>query len=56
MSNIITGAIAILLSLAFLFLYAIRLNSIPLWIIIFGNIACLAFDYYKSIKEGEELI
>ena len=56
MSNIITGAIAILLSSAFLFLYAIRLNSIPLWIIIFANMACLVFDYYKSIKEGEDHI
>ncbi len=56
MSNIITGAIAILLSLLFLLLYAVRLNSIPLWIIIFANIACLVFDYYKSIKEGEDHI
>jgi hypothetical protein len=56
MSNIITGAIAIILSLAFLLIYAVRLKSIPLWIIIFANIACLVFDYYKSIKEGEEHI
>lgn len=56
MSNIITGAIAILLSSAFLLLYAIRLNSIALWIIIFLNMACLVFDYYKSIKEGEDHI
>ena len=56
MSNIITGAIAVLLSFSFLLFYAIRLNSLPLWIIIMGNFACLAFDYYKSIKEGEDLI
>ena len=56
MSNIITGAIAVLLSLAFLLLYAIRLNSVPLWIIIAGNMACLGYDYYKSVKEGEDLI
>ena len=56
MSNIIAGAIAVLLSFTFLLFYAIRLHSVPLWIIIMGNFACLAFDYYKSIKEGEELI
>ncbi len=56
MSNIITGAIAVLLSSTFLLFYAFRLHSVPLWIIIMGNFACLAFDYYKSIKEGEELI
>jgi hypothetical protein len=56
MSNIITGAIAVLLSMVFLLFYAIRLHSVPLLIIIMANFACLAFDYYKSIKEGEELI
>ena len=56
MSNIITGAIAVILSFTFLLFYAIRLHSVPLWIIIMGNFACLAFDYYKSVKEGEDLI
>ncbi len=56
MSNIITGAIAVILSSVFLLFYAIRLHSVPLWLIIMGNFACLAFDYYKSIQEGEELI
>jgi hypothetical protein len=56
MSNLITGGIAIFLALVFLLFYAIRLHSVPLWIIIMGNFACLAFDYYKSIKEGEELL
>ncbi len=56
MSNIIAGAIAVFLSFTFLLFYAIRLHSVPLWFIIMGNFACLAFDYYKSIKEGEELI
>ena len=55
-SNIITGAIAVSLSSVFLLFYAFRLHSVPLWIIIMGNFACLAFDYYKSVKEGEELI
>jgi len=55
-SNIIAGAIAVVISFSFLLLYAIRLNSVPLWFIIMGNFACLAFDYYKSVKEGEDLI
>ena len=56
MSNIITGAIAVSLSSVFLLFYAFRLHSVPLWIIIMGNFACLIYDYYKSVKEGEELI
>lgn len=55
-SNIIAGTIAVLISFSFLLLYAIRLNSVPLWFIIMGNFGCLAFDYYKSIMEGEDLI
>ncbi len=56
MSNIISGAIAVSIALAFLLFYAIRLHSVALWIIILGNLVFLLFDYYKSIKEGEEHI
>lgn len=56
MSNIITGAIAVSMCLIFMIFYAFRLHSVPLWIIILGNLAFLLFDYYKSIKEGEEHI
>jgi len=45
-----------LMSLVFLLFYAIRLQSIVLWIIIVGNIALLLYDLYKSIKEGEDHI
>ena len=56
MRNLISGLIAVLMALVFFLFYAIRLHSVPLWFIIMGNFACLAYDYYKSIKEGEELI
>jgi hypothetical protein len=38
MSNIICGAIAVSMSLVFLLFYAIRLESIALWIIIVGKL------------------
>lgn len=56
MSNIISGAIAVLLAAGFMLFYAIRLHSVPLWIIIMGNLVFLFYDFYKSIKEGEEHI
>ena len=56
LSNLITGAIAVSLSLVFLLFYAIRLKDVALWIIIVGNAACLVYDFYKSITEGEENI
>ena len=56
MSNFITGLIAVSIAVVFLLFYAIRLNSVALWIIIVGNLVLLVYDFYKSIKEGEEHI
>lgn len=56
MSNIITGAIAISLALIYLVYYAVRLKSPILWIIIIVNLSALLFDYYNSIKTGEDHI
>ena len=51
--NIISGIIAAVLVIAFLGFYAIRLKSIPLWIIIVGVLAMILFDIYESvIKNG----
>ena len=55
MSNIISGSIAVLLALVFLLFYAFRLESPVLWIIIVVNLGFLVYDFYKSIKEGEDL-
>jgi len=56
MSNVISGLIAVSIAIVFLLFYAIRLQSVALWIIIVGNLALLVFDFYKSIKEGEDQI
>ena len=56
MSNIISGSIAVLMALVFLLFYAIRLQSVILWIIIVANLGALIYDFYKSIKEGEDHI
>ena len=56
MSNLITGLIAVSMAVVFLLFYAMRLNSVALWIIIVGNLILLIYDFYKSIKEGEEHI
>ena len=56
MSNIIAATIAILMALAFFLIYAIRLNSIPLWIIFGANMCFLLYDYFKAVTEGEDHI
>ncbi len=52
MSNLICGAIAVLMSLVYMLFYAIRLESIALWIIIVANMGCLLVDYVQTIKQG----
>jgi hypothetical protein len=56
MSNIITGGIAVLMAVVFFLYYAIRLNSVILWLIIGINLAALLYDFYKSITVGEDHI
>jgi hypothetical protein len=56
MSNIITGAIAVTMALIYLLYYAIRLESVALWVIILVNLCALLYDYYKGITEGEDHI
>jgi len=51
MSNIISGVIAILLSLVFLIFYAVKLHSVALWLIIGANMACIISDFVQSIRE-----
>jgi RsiW-degrading membrane proteinase PrsW (M82 family) len=52
MSNIITGAIAVAMALVFFLYYAIRIKSIPLWIIIIGGVIMLVYDFVQSIREN----
>jgi len=40
------------MSLVFLLFYAIRLESIALWLIIVANLACLLVDYVQTIKKS----
>ena len=56
MSNIITGAIAVTMSLIYLLYYAIRLESVALWVIILANLSALLYDYYKGVTQGEDHI
>ena len=52
MSNIITGAIAAAMALVFFLYYAIRINSIPLWIIVVGAVIMLVTDFVQSIRKN----
>jgi len=51
MSNLISGVIAISMLTVFLLYYAVKLNSVALWIIIVANVACIMFDFVQSVRE-----
>jgi len=38
------------MGLVYFLYYAIRINSIPLWIIIAGAVIMLVYDFYESIR------
>jgi len=50
MANIVTGVIGVAMAVVFYLYYAIRIKSIPLWIIIVAGVIMLVYDFYESIK------
>ncbi len=50
MSNIIPGFVAALLLVVFLGFYAVRLNSLALWVIIWSVLAMVIVDYVQSVR------
>ncbi|MGW8286535.1 MAG: hypothetical protein ACWGPR_12585 [Candidatus Deferrimicrobiaceae bacterium] len=50
MANIVTGVIGVAMAVVFYLYYAIRIKSIPLWIIIIGAVIMLVYDFYESVK------
>jgi len=58
MSNIITGAIALAMAVAFFIYFPYRLyyalgfvKSLPVWVITVGTVALLIYDFVTSILE-----
>jgi len=59
MSNIITGAIAVAMAVAFFIYYPFRLyyalgfaKSLPVWVITVGVLALLLYDFVTSLMEN----
>ncbi len=55
MDNIIAGIIGVGMVFVFLGYYAIRLNSIPLWIIMGGILVMVVVEFIETIKEKNDL-
>lgn len=62
MSNIIAGAISVVMAVLFFMYYPIRLysalgfrKSLPVWIIVIATLACLLYDFVTSLKEDDTI-
>lgn len=51
-SNLIPGFVAALLFTVFLGFYALRLNSLALWVIIVSVLAMVIVDYVQSVRSN----
>lgn len=54
MDNIITGAIGVLIFMAFVLGLAESIGVLPFAIIVVGVCTLLCIDYFQSVKEGME--
>jgi len=52
MTNLLTGLLAMLMLLVFLGDYAVRIGSVPLWIIIVGVLMLALYDFLQSVRGG----
>ena len=54
MKNLISGMLPVVLVLAFLGNYAVKINSTPLWIIIVSVLALMVFDFVQSVRSEKD--
>lgn len=54
MANLIGGTIALVIALGYLGLLAVRVNSLPLWIVILIGAAMMVYSFYESLRESDE--
>lgn len=54
MTNLICGLLPVVLILAFLGNYAVKINSTPLWIIIVSVLALLLADFVRTVRSEKD--
>jgi hypothetical protein len=53
MANLISGLIALAIAIGYVGILAVRVNSLPLWIVVAAGVAMMAWSFYESLR-GEE--
>lgn len=54
MTNLITGLVAVAIVIVFLSFYAVKINSIPLWIIIVSILTMVVTDFVQSVRQKKD--
>lgn len=53
MVTLISGVIAAVMVAVFLGYYALRIESIPLWLIIIGVLGMVIADFVRTLRQGK---
>jgi hypothetical protein len=53
MANLISGLIALAIAIGYVGILAVRVNSLPFWIVVAIGVAMMAYSFYESLL-GEE--
>jgi hypothetical protein len=54
MMNLLAGSIALIIALGYVGIIAVRVNSLPLWVVVGIGVAMMVWSFYESLREGDE--
>ena len=53
MANLISGLIALAIAIGYVGILAVRVDSLPLWIVVAIGVAMMAWSFYESLRGDE---
>jgi hypothetical protein len=54
MMNLLAGSIALIIALGYVGIIAVRVNSLPLWVVVAIGVVMMVWSFYDSLREAEE--
>jgi hypothetical protein len=54
MMNLLAGSIALIIALGYVGIIAVRVNSLPLWVVVAIGVAMMVWSFYDSLRESDE--
>lgn len=53
MANLISGVVALVIALGYVGILAVRVNSLPFWIVVLIGAAMMVWSFYESLRGDE---